>query len=116
MGMIETLEHPHLAPHALQVLVPLDFLLQKGPQCSLARDIPRRHLCGGTPYGHEGERGSGERVGSGGEGRCGWDSGTVTILGPTTNFPLVSTILFCALDHSFPTRSLTRRSDRYQIT
>jgi len=40
----------------------------------------------------------------------------VTILGPTTNFLSFSTILFCALGYSFPTRSLTRRSDRHQIT
>jgi len=40
----------------------------------------------------------------------------VTILGPTTNFPLFSTILLHVLGHLFPTRSLTRRSDRYQIT
>jgi len=32
------------------------------------------------------------------------------------NFPPFSTILFCALGHSFPTRSLTRRSDRRRIT
>ena len=71
MGMIETLEHPHLAPHAL--LIPLDFPLQNGPQCGLARDVPRRRrLCGGTPRGRKGERGSRERVGGGGEGRHGW--------------------------------------------
>jgi len=40
----------------------------------------------------------------------------VMILNPTPNFPLFSTILFCAFGHSFPTRSLTRRSDRHQIT
>jgi len=71
MGMVETLEHPHLAPHAL--LIPLDFLLQNGPQCGLARDVHRHRLCGGTPRGREGERGSGERVGGGGEERGGVD-------------------------------------------
>jgi len=80
MGMIETLEHPHLAPHAL--LVPLDFLLQNGPQCSLMHDVPRCRLCGGTLCGREGERGSGERVGGGGEGRCGWASGAALSEGP----------------------------------
>jgi len=40
----------------------------------------------------------------------------VTILGPTTNFPLFSAILFHALSHSFPTRSLMCHSDRHQIT
>ena len=40
----------------------------------------------------------------------------VTILGPDPNFPLFSTILFRALSHSPLTRSLTRRSDRHQIT
>jgi len=82
MGMIETLEHPHLAPHALQVLIPLDFLLQKGPQCSLTRDVPRHHLCGGTLHGCKGEQGSGKRVGGGGEGRHGWDSGAALSEGP----------------------------------
>jgi len=43
-----------------------------------------------------------------------WDD--VTILGPYPNFLLFSTILLRALGHSFPTRSLTRRSDRHQIT
>jgi len=37
---------------------------------------------------------------------------TVTILGPHPNFRH----LFCVLGYSFPTRSLTRRSDRHQIT
>jgi len=41
---------------------------------------------------------------------------SVTILGPYPNFPLFSTILFRALGHSSPTRSLTRHSDRHQIT
>jgi len=41
---------------------------------------------------------------------------SVTILGPTINFLLFSTILFCVLGHLFPTCSLTRRSDRHQIT
>ena len=82
MGMIETLEHPHLAPYALRVLVPLDFLLQNGPQCGLARDVPRHCLCGGTLHSHEGERGSRERVGGGREGRCGWDSGVALSEGP----------------------------------
>ena len=67
MGMIETPEHPHLAPRAL--LVPLDFLLQNGLQCDLTCDLPRHWLGGGTPRGCEGERGSGERVGCGGGGR-----------------------------------------------
>jgi len=40
----------------------------------------------------------------------------VTILGPHPNFLLFSTILFRALGHSFLTRSLTRRSDRHQVT
>jgi len=40
----------------------------------------------------------------------------VTILGPTTNFPLFFHHLFCALSHSFPTCSLTRRSDHHQTT
>jgi len=63
-------------------LVPLDFLLQNGPQCSLARDVPRHRLCGGTPRGREGERGSGERVGGGREGRRGWASGAALSEGP----------------------------------
>jgi len=80
MGMVETLEHPHLAPHAL--LIPLDFLLQNGPQCGLAHDVPRRRLCGGTPRGCEGEQGSGERVGGSGEGRHGWAGGAALSKGP----------------------------------
>jgi len=80
MGMIETLEHPHLAPHAH--LVPLDFPLQNGPQCGLARDVPRRCLCGGTLRGRRRERGSGERVGSGGEGMRGWAGGAALSEGP----------------------------------
>ena len=40
----------------------------------------------------------------------------VMILNPIPNFPLSSTHLFCALGHSFPTRSLTRCSDCHQIT
>jgi len=40
--MIETLEHPHLAPYAL--LVPLDFLLRNGLQRDLARDVSRHRL------------------------------------------------------------------------
>jgi len=68
--MIETLEHPHLAPDTL--LIPLDFLLRNGLQCDLARDVPRRGLGGGTPRGREGERGSGARVKGGGGGRRGW--------------------------------------------
>ena len=43
-------------------------------------------------------------------------SPVVTILNPHPNFALFSTILSCALGHSFSTRSLTHRSDRYQIT
>ena len=50
----------HLTPHAL--LIPFDFLLQ----CSLVRDVPRCHLGRGMSHVHEGERGSGERVGRGG--------------------------------------------------
>ena len=80
MGMIETLEHLHLAPHAL--LVSPDFLLQNGPQCGLVCDVPRCRLCGGTPHGCEGERDSGERVGGGGEGRRGWASGAALSEGP----------------------------------
>jgi len=41
VGMIETLEHPHLTPHALLVL------LRNGLQCNLARDVPKRRLGGG---------------------------------------------------------------------
>jgi len=41
---------------------------------------------------------------------------SVTILAPYPNFPLFSTILFRALGHSSLTRSLTRRSDRHQVT
>jgi len=70
MGMIETLEHPHLAPHAL--LVPLDFLLRNGLQCNLARYIPWRRLGGRILRGREGEQGSGERVRGGGGARRGW--------------------------------------------
>ena len=80
MGMIKTLEHPHLTPHAL--LIPLDFLLQNGPQCSLTCDIPRHHLCGGTLCGHKGEQGSRERVGGGREGRHGWAGSVVLSEGP----------------------------------
>ena len=40
----------------------------------------------------------------------------VMILTPHPNFPLFFHHLFRALGHSFPTRSLTRRSDRHQIT
>ena len=78
--MIEPLEHLHLAPHAL--LVPLDFLLQNGPQCSPTCDVPRRRLGGGTLRGCEGEWGSGERVGGGGEGRRGWAGGAALNKGP----------------------------------
>ena len=55
IGMIETLERPHLAPHAL--------LFRNRLQCDLARDIPSCRLGGGTLRGREGERGSGERAG-----------------------------------------------------
>jgi len=41
---------------------------------------------------------------------------SVMILNPIPYFPPFSTHLFRALGHSFPTRSLTRRSDRHQIT
>ena len=71
VGMIETLEHSHLTPHAL--LVPLDFLLRNRLQCDLTRDITRRGRRGGTSRGRDGERGSGTRVwGGGGGGRRGW--------------------------------------------
>ena len=65
--MIETLEHPHLAPHAL--LIPLDFLLRNRLQCDLMRDLPGHRLGGGAARGRERERGGGERVGCGGGGR-----------------------------------------------
>jgi len=65
--MIKTLEHPHLAPHAL--LIPLDFLLRNRLQCDLTRDVPRHWLGGGAVCGRESEQGSGERVGCGGGGR-----------------------------------------------
>ena len=44
------------------------------------------------------------------------DIKVVTILDPIPNFPPFSIILFHDLGHSFPTRSLMRRSDRHQIT
>jgi len=49
--MIETLEHPHLAPHDL--LIPLDFLLRNRLQCDLTRDVPRHRLGGGASRGRE---------------------------------------------------------------
>ena len=60
----------HLTPHA--PFIPLDFLLQNGLQCDLAHDIPGRRLGGGSSCGHEGDWGSGERVGGGVGGRGGW--------------------------------------------
>ena len=67
IGMIETLEHPHFAPHAL--LLPFDFPLRNRLQCDLACDVPRCRLGGGLPRGREEERVRRERVGGGGGGR-----------------------------------------------
>ena len=61
--MMETLKHPHLAPHALLIL--LDFLFQNRLQCDLAHEVPRGSLAGGISRGHRGQRGSSERVGGG---------------------------------------------------
>jgi len=80
VGMIETLEHAHLTPHAL--LIPLDFLLRNGLQCDLARDIPRRSRGEGTSRDRDGERGSGARVGGGGGGRRGWAGCAALCEGP----------------------------------
>jgi len=46
-------------------------LLRNGLQCDLARDVTRRHLDGGILHGHEGGRGSRERVGELGGGSWG---------------------------------------------
>jgi len=62
--MMETLKHPHFAPHALLIL--LDFLFQNRLQCDLAHEVPRGSLAGGILRGRGGQRGSGERVGGGG--------------------------------------------------
>jgi hypothetical protein len=75
VGMIETLEDAHLAPHAL--LVPLDLLLRDRLERDLARDVPGRgRRREGTSRGRDRERGGGARVGRGGAsgagGRRGW--------------------------------------------
>jgi len=72
---METLKHPHLAPHALLIL--LDFLLRNRLQCDLAHEVPRGSLARGILRGRGGQRGSGERVRGGGgarrgEARRGW--------------------------------------------
>ena len=61
--MMETLKHPHLAPHALLIL--LEFLLRNRLQCDLAHEVPRDSLAGGISRGRRGQRCSGERVGGG---------------------------------------------------
>ena len=69
--MIETLEHPHLTPHAF--LVPFDLWLSPSELfCDLACDVPGLRLARGISQSREGERGSGESVGfGGGEGMNG---------------------------------------------
>lgn len=42
VGMIEALEDPHLAPHAL--LIPLDLLLRDGLQGNLESDVLRHRI------------------------------------------------------------------------
>jgi len=69
--MMETLKHPHLAPHAL--LIVLDFLPRNRLQCDLAHEVPRGSPAGGISCGRRGQRGSGERVGGGGGARRGVD-------------------------------------------
>jgi len=78
--MIETLEHPHLTPHAL--LIPLDFILRNRFQCDLTRGVPRHRLGGGAFRGRERERSSGERVVCGGGGRRRWASWVALSKGP----------------------------------
>ena len=69
--IMETLKHPHIAPHAL--LIVLDFLLRNCLQCDLAHEVPRGSPAGGILHGRRGQWGSGERVGGGGGVRRGVD-------------------------------------------
>ena len=61
VGVIDALEHPHLAPYDL--LISLGILLRHGLQYDLAYDVSWRHLSGGMTHGAEGERSGGVRVG-----------------------------------------------------
>jgi len=56
--MIETLEHPHLTPHAL--LIPL---LRNGLECDLVRDVLRRRRGGGIWRSREGGGVAGSELG-----------------------------------------------------
>jgi len=68
---MEPLKHPHLAPHALLIL--LDFMLRNCLQCDLAHEVPRGSLAGGISRGRGGQQGSSESVGGVGGARRGED-------------------------------------------